>query len=90
MKILLKNAMIITMNANEEVYSEGNILVEDDKISKIGYFEMNEDPDEVVDCKGKIVMPGLVNTHVHTSQQLGRGLGDDVNLLTWLHDRNAI
>ena len=87
MKILLKNAMIITMNANEEVYSEGNILVEDDKISKIGYFEMNEDPDEVVDCKGKIVMPGLVNTHVHTSQQLGRGLGDDVNLLTWLHDR---
>ena len=42
MKILLKNAMIITMNANEEVYSEGNILVEDDKISKIGYFEMND------------------------------------------------
>ncbi len=32
-------------------------------------------------------MPGLINTHVHTSQQLGRGLGDDVNLLTWLHDR---
>jgi len=36
---------------------------------------------------GRIVIPGLVNTHCHTSQQLGRGLGDDVDLLTWLHDR---
>jgi len=33
------------------------------------------------------VIPGLVNTHCHTSQQLGRGLADDVDLLTWLHDR---
>lgn len=87
MKTLLKNALVVTMNANEEVYSEGSILVGDDKISKIGHFELKEDVDEVIDCKGKIIMPGLVNTHVHTSQQLGRGLGDDVNLLTWLHDR---
>ena len=87
MKTLLKNALIVTMNAKEEVYSEGSVLVEDDKISKIGHFELKEDVDEVIDCKGKIIMPGLVNTHVHTSQQLGRGLGDDVNLLIWLHDR---
>ncbi|MEI3266077.1 MAG: amidohydrolase family protein [Frisingicoccus sp.] len=87
MKTLLKNALVVTMNANEEVYSEGSVLVEDDKISKIGHFELKEDADEVIDCKGKIIMPGLINTHVHTSQQLGRGLGDDVNLLTWLHDR---
>ncbi|MEE1243909.1 MAG: amidohydrolase family protein, partial [Frisingicoccus sp.] len=87
MKTLLKNAFVITMNDKEEVYSEGSVLVVDDKISKVGYFDLDEDVDEVIDCKGKIVMPGLVNTHVHTSQQLGRGLGDDVNLLTWLHDR---
>lgn len=30
---------------------------------------------------------GLINTHVHTSQQLARGIADDVNLLTWLHGR---
>lgn len=70
MKTLLKNALVVTMNANEEVYSEGSILVGDDKISKIGHFELKEDVDEVIDCKGKIIMPGLVNTHVHTSQQL--------------------
>ena len=32
-------------------------------------------------------MPGLVNTHVHLSQQLGRGIADDVVLLTWLRER---
>ena len=83
----IKNALVLTMNDKEEVYSEGSVLIVDDKISQVGHFELKEDVDEVIDCKGKIVMPGLVNTHVHTSQQLGRGLGDDVNLLTWLHDR---
>lgn len=88
MKILLRNAMIVTMNKEEDVYLEGNILIEDDKIVKVGKFEVDEAAcDEVQDCKGKIIMPSFVNTHVHTSQQLGRGLGDDVNLLTWLHDR---
>lgn len=30
---------------------------------------------------------GFINTHVHTSQQLARGIADDVDLMTWLHDR---
>jgi hypothetical protein len=34
-----------------------------------------------------IAMLGFVNTHVHTSQQLARGIADDVDLLTWLHGR---
>lgn len=88
MRILLKNAMIVTMNDGDDVYTEGNILVENDKIVQVGEFDINEETcDEVQDCKGKIIMPGLVNTHVHTSQHLGRGLADDVNLLTWLRDR---
>ena len=61
MKTLLKNALVVTMNANEEVYSEGSVLVEDDKISKIGHFELKEDADEVIDCKGKFIMPGIIN-----------------------------
>ena len=87
-KILLKDAMlVVTMNEKNEVYTKGNVLIEDDKIAKVGKFDIDENYDEIVDCNGKIVMPSFVNTHVHTSQQLGRGLGDDVNLLTWLHDR---
>lgn len=87
MRILLKNAMVITMNEKREVFRDGNVLIEDDKISKIGHFPEPEGCDEIVDCKGKTVMPSFVNTHTHTSQQLARGLADDVDLLTWLHDR---
>lgn len=42
---------------------------------------------EIYDVQGKIILPGLVNTHVHLSQQLGRGVADDVVLLTWLRER---
>lgn len=87
MKIFLKNAMIITMNEQREVYREGNVLIENDRITGIGHIPMPEDCEEVMDCKGKIIMPSFVNTHTHTSQQLARGLADDVDLLTWLRER---
>ncbi|MBR1566521.1 MAG: amidohydrolase, partial [Oscillospiraceae bacterium] len=68
--------------------TRGYVLVDGDRIAAVRSGEAPEGVyDEVIDCDGKIVMPAFVNTHVHTSQQLGRGLGDDVNLLTWLHDR---
>ena len=88
MRRLLKNAMVVTMNEKNEVYTEGNVLIEDDRIAQVGHFAAEEaDCQEVEDLKGKLILPGFVNTHVHTSQQLARGLADDVDLLTWLHDR---
>lgn len=88
-QIYIKNAFIITMDKESKVYQSGGILIEEDRIIGVGNIhESRIKPDaEIVDGKDKLVMPGLINTHVHTSQQLGRGLGDDVNLLTWLHDR---
>lgn len=88
-QLFIKNAYLITMNNNKDVYKNGNILIEDNIIKAVGHFDesiVNENA-EVYDANGKILMPGLVNTHVHLSQQLGRGLSDDVDLLTWLRDR---
>ena len=88
MKTLLKNAFVVTMDEEKGVYTRGCVVVENDRIAGVYNGDAPVDQyDEVINCEGKIVMPGFVNTHVHTSQQLGRGLGDDVNLLTWLHDR---
>ncbi|MGS2430292.1 amidohydrolase family protein, partial [Clostridioides difficile] len=88
-QLLIKNAYLITMNADREVYENGSILIENNIIKEVGKFDINiVDKDaEIYDAKGKILMPGLVNTHVHLSQQLGRGLADDVVLLTWLRER---
>ncbi|MCI8995484.1 MAG: amidohydrolase [Lachnospiraceae bacterium] len=88
MKTLLKNAMIVTMNKDGQVFTKGNLLFEEDRILQVGNDPVEERAcDQVLDLTGKLVMPGLVNTHVHTSQQLARGLADDVDLLTWLRDR---
>ncbi|GEA17563.1 hypothetical protein E306M_06970 [Moorella sp. E306M] len=77
------------MNSLRQVFAGGDVLVEGDKIVAVGQVpaELIKQDAEIVDASGKIVMPGLVNTHVHLSQQLGRGLGDDVDLPTWLHER---
>lgn len=85
----LKNGYIVTMDATENVFDGGGVLVEDDHIAAVGRVAQQlVKPDaEVIDLQGKYVLPGFVNTHVHTSQQISRGVGDDVRFVTWLHDR---
>ena len=88
-QILIKNGYVISMNKNREIFKNGSVLIEDDKIKAVGKVEhslVNADA-EIYDAQGKIILPGLVNTHVHLSQQLGRGVADDVVLLTWLRER---
>lgn len=88
-QLLIKNVYLITMNKTKDVYENGSILIEDNKILSVGKIDntlIKEDV-EIYDGQGKILMPGLINTHVHLSQQLGRGIADDVDLLTWLRER---
>lgn len=90
-KILLMNAGIMTMDAGRRQFNHGAILIDGDRIVRIDRssvlnVEVGEDV-ERIDLRGRWLLPGLINSHVHTSQQLGRGLGDDVNLITWLHER---
>ena len=88
-QILLKNGYIVSMNRKEQVFDGGSVLIEDDQIKAVGDFDPSLVlPDaQVVDLNGKYVLPGFVNTHVHTSQQISRGVGDDVDFMTWLHKR---
>jgi 5-methylthioadenosine/S-adenosylhomocysteine deaminase len=83
------------MDTGRRQFNDGAVLIEDDRITDVGRSaELSarvdaESPLETtrIDLHGRWVLPGLINTHVHTSQQLGRGLGDDVSLLTWLYER---
>lgn len=88
-QIYFKNGYILTMNDKNEVYESGSLLVENDCIRAVGHVdEALVRPDaEIIDLQGKYILPGFVNTHVHTSQQISRGVGDDVDFITWLHER---
>nr|DAD30490.1 TPA_asm: hypothetical protein HUJ06_009341 [Nelumbo nucifera] len=80
------------MDPQKRVFRNGGLVVEADRIKAIGqsaeiFHEFSAIAGELVDLNGRILLPGFVNTHVHTSQQLARGIADDVDLLTWLHER---
>lgn len=78
--ILIKNSTII----GEDV-RRGSVLIEDDKIVDITR-KGSTGADEVIDAEGKVLIPGLVNTHTHLSMSLMRGLADDLPLDIWLND----
>ncbi|GMN49305.1 hypothetical protein TIFTF001_018476 [Ficus carica] len=89
---ILHNATIVTMDSESRVFSNGGIVIEDDRIRAIGHsssilYDFSSLAHQIIDLDGHILLPGLVNTHVHTSQQLARGIADDVDLMTWLHAR---
>ncbi|XP_038704137.1 5-methylthioadenosine/S-adenosylhomocysteine deaminase-like [Tripterygium wilfordii] len=89
---VLHNATIVTMDGDRRVFQNGGIVIEEDRIVAIGqspeiFQRFSHLANQIVDLHGHIILPGFINTHVHTSQQLGRGIADDVDLMTWLHDR---
>ena len=81
-RILIKNALIVTMNSNLDVLN-GDMLIQDGKIEQMGNILNTVDCEEY-DAHGYIVIPGLIQTHVHLCQTLFRNLADDLPLLDWL------
>ena len=82
--LLIKNCdWIVTQNRKRDVLKDASILIEDGTIRSIGKPD-SQSADIVVDGKGKIVLPGLVNTHTHLSMCLFRGFADDMQLQDWL------
>ncbi|OGO84458.1 MAG: hypothetical protein A2Y22_05475 [Clostridiales bacterium GWD2_32_59] len=87
MRILLKNADIVTVNEDNEVLKGYDIITLDNKIKTIiqsSSLSLQGEFDEVMDCTNKIVMPGLINCHTHTPMTLLRNYADDLNLQEWL------
>lgn len=89
MKQLFYNVNIVTMDENDQLeIRNGYLGIENDRISHVGQSKPDHDDTcELIDGKGKIVLPGLINTHGHASMSLLRGYGDDLPLQVWLQER---
>src|SRR6188474_2712395 len=85
--LLIKNAHIVTMDDHQREIPEGGLFVRRGLIEEVGPMsELPAAADEVLDLKGHIVLPGLVNTHHHFYQTLTRAVpaAQDANLFNWL------
>ena len=82
--ILIKNALILNPNNFEN--KKQSLLIKDDLIAEIAETIDEGNVDKIIDAEGKILLPGLINTHTHLSMTLFRGLADDLSLDSWLND----
>ena len=64
----------------------GSVLIEGNTIEEVSDTLSPGDADTVIDGHGKLIIPGLVNTHTHLSMTLFRGMADDLPLDRWLND----
>lgn len=83
-----KQVNLVTCDADFHVYRNGLLVIHEDKIVYCGNENATwvDRADEVVDCEGAWLMPGLVNCHTHSAMTTLRGIQDDSNLHEWLED----
>ncbi|MEA4906144.1 MAG: amidohydrolase [Anaerolineaceae bacterium] len=84
---ILTNAVVLTMDEEFHQYDPGYVAVLADKIVAVGRVAELANQftaAKTIDCKGAVVMPGLVNAHTHVPMTLLRGLADDLRLDVWL------
>lgn len=75
------------MDSNNSRIEDGLIGIKGDSISYIGTEPQNMfEARIVIDAKGGIILPGLINGHTHAAMTLFRGLADDLPLMEWLNN----
>jgi 8-oxoguanine deaminase len=76
---------IATVNDENTVLYDADILVNDNRIIEVGY-SLDENVDEIILCQGKVAFPGFVNTHHHLFQVLTRNIPavQNAKLFDWL------
>src|SRR5919197_5510534 len=80
----LTNATILTMDDRWSLHRNAALAIAGDTIVAVGPDAAAYDAAQTIDCRGRIVMPGLINAHTHVPMTLLRGLADDLRLDVWL------
>jgi 5-methylthioadenosine/S-adenosylhomocysteine deaminase len=84
--LLLTNAHVLTMDEAFSVYPSGFVAIAGSSILAVGdgALAAQYQAAETIDCRGRVVMPGLINAHTHAPMTMLRGLADDLRLDVWL------
>jgi 5-methylthioadenosine/S-adenosylhomocysteine deaminase len=86
--LLLTGGAVVTVDDARRVFEPGAIAIAGDRIVAVGPVEelATVSATRTVDCTGKAVIPGFVDCHNHLFQFITRGLGEGMDLISWLTD----
>src|SRR5271166_4925598 len=81
MLLAVRGATIVSLGETQDLIGPADILVTNGVITAVGTLtdEQRATCDEIIDASGKLVLPGLVNAHLHSPASLSPGTVDDVS-----------
>ena len=86
--LIVSSGIVVTMDGGRAVYQDGSVAIRGDTIVDVGprsEVEARYKSAQMIDARGKLVLPGFINGHTHVPMTLFRGLHDDVTLNDWLY-----
>jgi 5-methylthioadenosine/S-adenosylhomocysteine deaminase len=85
--LIVRGGKFVTMDAQRRVIDDGAVAINGGRIVAVGTraeVDAKYSARQTLDAAGKVVIPGLINTHTHIPMTLFRGLADDLDLQEWL------
>jgi 5-methylthioadenosine/S-adenosylhomocysteine deaminase len=84
--LLIIGGTVVTMDQDRTIIENGAIAIKDGKILSIGKASgmRGRRARQTINASGKVIIPGLINTHTHVPMVLFRGISDDLDLNDWL------
>jgi 5-methylthioadenosine/S-adenosylhomocysteine deaminase len=84
--LLITGGTIITMDGSHNIIENGAVAIGKGEIVQIGTAAelRGTRAKQIINAKGKVIIPGLINTHTHVPMSLFRGIADDLDLNEWL------
>ncbi|MBN2304068.1 MAG: amidohydrolase [Anaerolineae bacterium] len=85
--IWIKQADVVTLDANGTILRGVDILIENKRIKHIGTVPENTQANEVIDAAGYVALPGFFNAHCHSPMTFERGWAEDLPFPRWLNEK---
>ena len=85
--IIITNGIVVTVDGTRRILNPGAVAINGTEIVAVdtpAAIASRYKAAQTIDATGKVVMPGLINTHTHAAMVMFRGLGNDLNLMDWL------
>jgi 5-methylthioadenosine/S-adenosylhomocysteine deaminase len=85
--LVITNGIVITVDGGRRILNPGAVAIDGARIVAVdtpAAIASRHKAAQTIDATGKVVMPGLINTHTHAAMVMFRGLGNDLALMDWL------